>query len=232
MADKISIIIPIYNEANQIAKTIQHLRDNEFGWIGEIIVCDSAGSNDGLTLEEDSGLVLHKCVGKGRAVQMNEGARLAKYEVLLFCHADVKPPHHFDQCIMDEIAAGKQMGIFAYDFEPSNFWLEINAGPNKRDGIFTGGGDQCHFIEKDVFNKLGGYDEKFVIMEDFDLFRRVKNMKIPYGIIQKKAKVSSRKYEKNSYVRVNLVNLMAFMMFLSGVSPQVIKNFCSRFIKT
>ncbi len=234
MGDKISIIIPTFNEGRKVNDLIKALIARNKQHLCEIIVCDSSVSVDHSIVDVRFCDVAkyYKCNGKGRAAQMNEGAALAKGDILMFCHADVLPPTGFDEYIVEAIHHQFEMGFFAYRFDPTNLWLDLNATQNKRDGIFTGGGDQCHFVLKSTFFKLGGYDEKYVIMEDFAFFRKVRKLKIPYKIIQNKAVVSSRKYNKNSYLRVNLANLVAFTMFLIGACPKRIKSFYSKAIRT
>ena len=87
----LSIILPTLNEASVLASTLQSpqpARNNEV----EIIVVDG-GSTDG-TLEiacARADIVLRGSP-RGRAVQMNHGARHAKGTCLLFLHADTRLP--------------------------------------------------------------------------------------------------------------------------------------------
>ena len=162
---------------------------------------------------------------------MNEGARIASGKVYMFLHADVYPPNSFEKDIMNEISKGFKAGFFAYEFDPTNLWLSINAKFTRKAGLFAGGGDQCQFMTADVYNNFGGYDESFVIMEDFALIRKMKRKSIDLTIIQEPALVSSRKYKKNSYLWVNLVNFVVFMAFLLGVSPFTLKKMYSFSLK-
>jgi len=79
-------------------------------------------------------------------------------------------------------------------------------------------------MTKSTYDSLGGYDETYVIMEDFALMRKMKKSNIPLTIVQERATVSSRKYVENSYLWVNLVNFVVFMAFLLGVSPKTLKK--------
>ena len=163
----------------------------------------------------------------GRAKQMNTGAALSNSSVLMFLHADVLPPASFEQQILEHIEKGFKAGFFAYEFDPTTKWLSINAKYTRKKGLFAGGGDQCQFMTREVFDQLGGYDESYVIMEDFEMIRNIRKANIPFIIIQDPAIVSSRKYSKNSYLRVNLVNFVVFMAFLLGVSPRTLKKMYS-----
>lgn len=167
----------------------------------------------------------------GRAAQMNLGAKMATGDILVFLHADVKPPVSFAEDIRDSILKGNEFGFFAYQFVPSSFMLDINAGFTGHKGVFAGGGDQIHYMTSALFIAMGGYDEKYTIMEDFDFMRRLKKLNKPYDIIQQKATVSSRKYLQNSWLRVNTANLMAFILFLLQTKPDLIKKWYYKILR-
>lgn len=156
---------------------------------------------------------------KGRAAQMNFGANKAKGDILLFLHADVALPNNFYTQITAAIKNGKKAGFFAYKFDRETFLLRMNSSFTKKDGLFAGGGDQAQFFTKDTFIKLNGFNEDFCIMEDFEMIDRVRKNKIPYTIIQSKATVSARKYNNNSWLKVNLINGYVFFKYKLGVHP-------------
>ena len=72
--------------------------------------------------------------------------------------------------------------------------------------------------------KLGGYDEYYCVMEDFDLIARAKEI-TDYYIIPKDVIVSARKYTGNNYMKVQLTNLKAFKMYNKGVEPRRIRKY-------
>ena len=227
MHDKISVIVPSLNENHQLYQLEKHIFSSAVNpEFVELIICDALLSKEEIKyvpFHTNTKLVVSE--KKCRASQLNLGAKHAKGKILLFCHADVRLPLEYDKEIRGTISRGFKMGFFKYVFDPSNKLLDINASQTGKRGIFAGGGDQCQFFKKEFFEQLNGYDEKFVIMEDFDLIRRVKKAGMPFEIIQKPAIVSARKYEKNSYLKVNLANLMAFTMFHLNVSPAKIFKF-------
>lgn len=89
--------------------------------------------------------------------------------------------------------------------------------------LFSGGGDQSLYISRDLFHEEKGYDEKYSIMEDFELVKRLRP-KSGYHIIPKNIEASSRKYARNNYFKVNLANLKAFWLFHKGEDPDVIRH--------
>ena len=83
--NKISIIIPILNEADIIENLLKHLLQNSSEeLISEIIIVDG-GSTDG-SQKKISGFKNVRLLNseKGRAVQMNFGAKNAKENILYF----------------------------------------------------------------------------------------------------------------------------------------------------
>lgn len=190
----------------------------------EVIVALSCENHDGPYDFLDSNSVqLLKCPGRGRAVQMNAAVERAKGDILVFLHADVVPPRSFLQDIAQALDEGYVAGFFSYKFDKDSILLKINASFTTKDGFFTGGGDQCLFIKKPVFMELGRFDEEQVLMEDFEFFQRMKRQDINYTIIKNDLIVSARKYSVNSYLRVNLANMLLVLLFKFGYSSQRLK---------
>ena len=226
-----SVIIPSLDEYQNLKVLLPSLEDagKEFDY--EVLVC-LAPQNDDETLSLVTGARIRfvPCPVAGRASQMNVGSRLAKGSVLVFLHADTRIPSDFFEA-MQKILKKHQAGLFAFDFYPSNFLLSLNAYFTAKKGIFSGAGDQCLFLEKQLFEELGGFNEKQVLMEDFEFFDRLRKRGIPYAISSSRLKVSARKYETNSYLRVNLVNLLLFFLYRVGTKPQQLKTVYCRLLK-
>lgn len=226
----ISIIIPTYNESKNIQNLLlffDSLDKSNF----EVIISDSPESSDDTkNVVNDYHQIYIKSPKAGRACQMNEGARIAKGDIFCFLHADVLPPKTFIQDIKVALTHEQQFGFFAYKFHPTTTLLNINARFTTRDGLFAGGGDQIHFMTAALFKQMNGYDTQFCIMEDFDFVRRLRKAKKAITIIQNRATVSARKYTNNSYLKVNLLNLMAFFMFTFRTNPGTIKSLYYRFL--
>ena len=222
----LSIIIPTYNEQENLSKRLSflHNKTNEFPI--EILVANSPQSSDDSKsiCKKFENVTYFDCCTKGRAQQMNFAAKEAKGEVLLFLHADVILPENFYNEILNVVKNGKKAGFFAYEFDKESPLLKFNSRFTKKDGLFAGGGDQCQFFTKDTFDKLGGYNEDFCIMEDFEMIDRVRKQNIPFEIIQSKAKVSARKYEKNSWLKVNLINGIVFLKYKLGYTPENLRK--------
>lgn len=219
----LSVIIPALNENQHLEKLIPYLLNLDD--IDEIIVVQA--SQNISSFQYDAGkLKIVTSTFTRRSLQMNEGARLASGYIFCFLHADVIPHVKSFTGIKETIKNGKSFGFFPYNFSPDSYMLKINARFTRKKNIFSGGGDQIHFFRRELFESLNGYDSRYEIMEDFEIFRRIKNKKIPYQLIQYPATVSSRKYHQNSYIRVNFTNLVAFILFYFHVKNSLIKSWC------
>jgi len=227
----ISVIIPAYNEAENLCDLLPWLEQLSEGHEVEILVSTGVCRDDySICLKGSELTTLISGSKKGRAVQMNEGAKNATGNTLVFLHADVTPPTGFFDDIANTLRE-KDAGFFSYSFDKSSFLLRVNASFTKRKSLFTGGGDQCLFIKKEVFENLGGFDERHIIMEDFQFFRKMKKNSVPYRIVNNDLIVSARKYQHNSYIRVNLTNLIMLFLFHLGYAPDKLKALHNRLLR-
>jgi rSAM/selenodomain-associated transferase 2 len=227
---QISIVIPTLNEAENIARLVSYLREQGGEKVTEIIVVDS-GSTDG-TVDRAiaSGAKVLRCPQRNRAAQMNLGAREAANDVLYFIHADTLPPDSFAEDIERELAAGQVMGCYRYQFDSPRLILKFNAFWVRFKWLWCQGGDKTFFVKRAVFEEFGGYDERFVVMEEYDFLRKAMR-KYELRVLPKYVLISARKYEHNSWLRVQLANAGAFAMFRWGAEPAKIKRFYFQMLK-
>lgn len=215
---KISIIIPILNEAETIMQLLQHLIDASEASVCEIILVDG-GSTDGsqeiirrFILDHTSHNINHlqnnihnKFTGvdiclitseKGRAKQINTGAKVATGNVLYFLHADSFPPEHFDRYIIEEVKKGNHAGCFRMQFDSIHWWLRLASWLTQFRWRVCRGGDQSQFISRPLFDEIGGYDERYIIYEDNMLINEL-FARHQFVVINKKLQTSARRYRKH-----------------------------------
>lgn len=221
--ESISVIIPTYNEAGNLKALIPLIKAETNPKILEIIVVDAQSSDQSKEVAENFGVKFFSSKKRSRAHQMNLGAKHAKGSIFYFVHADTRPVKGFARDINENILKSKLAGCYRYSFDSSQFLLKINAWFTRFNGIFAGGGDQTLYITRSLFEKLEGFNEKYTIMEDFDLIRRIRKIS-SFHIIPKEIIVSARKYEVNGWLRVQLVNFLVFTLFLLNSNPKSIKS--------
>lgn len=219
---KISVIIPVLNDDQALHTLIKHLENAQNGDDFEIIVVDGGGRKTPPNPGYGNVRWWYSPIAN-RAVQLNIGARHAAHDVLYFVHADTLPPLSFVEDINRALANNNKVGGFRLKLVSGPFLLRINSFLTRYATLFSGGGDQSLYITRDLFHQEKGFDEKYSIMEDFELVRRLRP-RMGYHIIPKSIEASSRKYARNSYFKVNLANLKAFWMFHKGVHPDVIRH--------
>ncbi len=227
---KFSIIIPTLNESANIGRLVGYLREYGGHAVSEILVIDSNSTDGTAQIASEAGAKVLTCGICARAVQMNLGASAAQSEVLYFVHADTLPPTSFAADIQREMEAGQVMGCYRYQFDSTKLILKFNAFFVRFPWLCCQGGDKTFFVSRKVFEEFDGYDERFVVMEEYDFLRKAMK-KYALRILPKNAIVSARKYEHNSWLRVQLANIGAFSMFRWGAEPTKIKRFYKSILK-
>lgn len=226
----ISIIIPTLNEAVNIGKLVRYLYEHGHNVVSEILVVDANSSDNTVKVATEAGARVLNCAVCSRAAQMNQGAREAQAEVLYFVHADTLPPPTFAVDIIRELESGQVMGCYRYQFDSPRRILKFNAYFVRYQWLWCQGGDKTFFVKKEVFEEFGGYDEYFVVMEEYDFLRKAMK-KYSLRVLPKNVLISARKYEHNSWLRVQLANIGAFSMFRWKVAPVRIKRFYKWMLK-
>ena len=205
--NKISIIIPILNEAETIEYLLKYLLESSSKKnIAEIIVVDGGSIDNSQNIvhsffEKHSKFTEEKkyCLvesSKGRAKQMNTGTNFTTGGVLYFLHADSFPPKHFDQYIINEVEQGNLAGCFRLQFNHNHWWLRLASWLTQFSWRVSRGGDQSQFITKSLFNDIGGFNEDYTIYEDNILINELYKRK-QFTVINKKLITSARRYEKH-----------------------------------
>ena len=220
--NKISIVIPILNEAEGIISLLKYLITNSSKeTVSEIIVVDG-GSTDGsqniVSKFKEATLLTSE---KGRAKQMNLGAKHATGNILYFLHADSFPPENFDVLI---IKNHTQAGCFRMQFNSTHWWLKLCSWFTQFNWRICRGGDQSLFITKSMFNSIGGYNENFTICEDSVITKELYKRKC-FKVINKKLKTSARLYEKQGTWKVQYHFLIIHLKYWLGADSQNLYNY-------
>jgi len=180
----ISVVMPAYNEEKALPHTLRalYLQQGEF----EVIVVDG-GSSDGTHVvlsnfgfQCPSPLTPHASrrllvASKGRASQMNAGAKEARGEWLLFLHADTVLPMGALQRLNEmETDQTIQAGGFMHQFSGNDWRLRFISFLDNfrctRSRIIYG--DQALFVRRTLFEALGGFPNQ-PILEDVAFCERL-----------------------------------------------------------
>ncbi|MBC7873000.1 MAG: TIGR04283 family arsenosugar biosynthesis glycosyltransferase [Ferruginibacter sp.] len=216
---KISIIIPTYREENNITRLVNFLNENGKDGVAEIIVADGGSDDHTLQYAADAGARAVVAAEKGRGIQMNFGAALATGDIFYFVHADVLPPPSFAADIIKAVREGYEFGRYSMKFDSRKWYLRINEFFTRFDFFVCYGGDQTLFITRELFDRSGGFTGSMHIMEDFEFTKRVRKHG-RYKIFNKGALISARKYDTNSWWRVQMANKKIVSMYKKGASQE------------
>ncbi|MFT5916680.1 MAG: rSAM/selenodomain-associated transferase 2 [Bacteroidia bacterium] len=227
---KISIIIPTLNEEYFITKLIPHLRNGDKqNLVKEIILVDAGSKDETCKIGEELGVRIIHSTQKGRAIQMNLGAKHAKSEILHFIHADAFPPENFSQEVLN-ILESCDAGCFRSLFDTDGWFLRTNSWFTRFNGTFFRGGGQTLFMERDLFRELGGYDESVDLMEEYELIQRIKKNG-SFKVIQQDVLVSARDYNKHGHWTLQTKYSLIYALFFFGFSQKTMKKFYSWLMK-
>lgn len=226
---RISIVIPTYNEEEHIGRLLTFLENHGPPEL-EILVVDGKSTDNTVKEVRKAGIRCMVCPKKGRAAQMNYGAEHTTGELLYFVHADTLPPESYAADILKATRAGYESGCYRFSFHSDNVMLKVNAWFTQFDVLMCRGGDQSLFVLRSVFEKINGF-KNYEIMEDFEFIRRLRNRNT-FTIMPGSIQVSARKYHKNHYLKVNLVNLIVFTMFQLGATQKTMVHAYTNLIES
>jgi rSAM/selenodomain-associated transferase 2 len=215
-----SIIVPAFHEGERINDLIESLNQSDSDKNIEIIVVDGSQERDTLRVIH-SNQVIKISSEKGRAIQMNAGAFIAKGEILIFLHADTELPIQ---------ALGKIRSLMERtDYVGGAFDLGIKSDKFIYKAIGTLSslrsrlsriplGDQAIFIRKEYFDQMGGYKE-IPLMEDVELMTRIKKSGRKIRIFYDRVRTSPRRWEKEGVIYCTVRDWTLRILYLFGVSP-------------
>jgi rSAM/selenodomain-associated transferase 2 len=204
----ISVIVPIYNEEKIL--TEQSAQFRELARNAELIFVDGGSEDRSVLSATPLGIVLKS--PRGRAAQMNCGAKAATGDVLFFLHADNSVSVKILKSIQTAIDTGHiggcltqriNNGFFAYRFIEG----EGNARA-RRSKVFYG--DQGIFVRRDIFEEIGGYPE-VPILEDVLFTKRLRKLGATV-VLPDQILVSARRWEKHGILRATVIfNLITIL---------------------
>ena len=218
----VSIVIPTLNEEDNIKNLLNNLKNLKGDF--EVIFSDGGSSDKTLDIIKDFGNYKIITSKKGRARQLNNGAKESNNDILFFLHADSIIEENALIKIEDFIKNGNKVGCLKIKFDSKKILMNIfailsNLRVKYRNIAF---GDQGIFIEKKLFEDIGMFED-IPLMEDYKLSIKLKNIsRIKY--IDSFIVSSSRRFEKNGIIKTALLMQKLQYMFRKGVSIDKIAN--------
>lgn len=215
----LSVVIPCFNEARAIGRTLESVAAARARG-AEIIVVDG-GSSDETASVARGGADRVIVAPRGRSCQMNDGAAVAAGEILLFLHADTRPPLDFDISIADGVRlSGLDWGRFDVRIEGRHRLLPVvSRMMNVRSritGIATG--DQGLFVRRAFFAEVGGFPN-IALMEDVELSRTLRSRGRPL-CLRARVTTSGRRWDDRGFLSTVVLMWQLRFAYWRGVDPR------------
>jgi len=214
--------MPVLNEARGVGPALQALAPLLARGV-QVIVVDGGSTDDTVVQARAAlngdGLVIS--APRGRALQMNAGARQASGGVLLFLHADTQLPADADVRVADALAGGARVwGRFDVRIAGRPRMLRVIATlmnvRSRWTGIATG--DQCIFMTRAAFDAVGGFPDQ-ALMEDIAISQRLLRLSSP-ACLRSRVVTSGRRWESRGVWRTVLLMWRLRFAYWRGVSPE------------
>lgn len=218
----ISLIVPLLNEAAELPGLFASLAAQE-GVNLEVILCDGGSSDGSQRLSSELGakaaFAVHIITApRGRGVQMNAGAGIARGGLLLFLHADSR----FSRTDALRVAVSayrrhspEAAGVAAARFRlrfrrqashPSlaYYFCESKARLNRADCIR---GDQAYLFDRAGFEGFGRFDESLPFLEDVRLAALVTE-RGQWLLLPSDISTSARRFEQEGFYERQVINVI------------------------
>ena len=218
-----SVIVPAYNEAENIGSLVRYLKAHAGENILEIIVCDGGSTDGTTTVAANEGAKIILSAKKGRAVQMNDGGSVATGRFLYFLHADTIPPKDYTQQIIKASDDGFKSGCFRLHFDHPHWFLKANCWFTRFDNNYFRFGDQSLFVTKEVFQQTGGFNEKLIVLEDQEIIPRIRKY-CRFKVMKGHVITSARKYLLNGIYKTQAVYFLIYLMYKLRFSQKKLVN--------
>jgi len=221
----LSIIIPTLNEEKYLPILLSQIKKQKF-LDYEIIVADGGSTDRTVEIAKSFGCKIVK--GGLPARGRNEGAKVAKGEIFLFMDADnIYLPNGFLEKVISEFKR-RNLGVASFPIYPKGNLIDkiCYFFYNKFVEIFqnwTAFATNCVLIKREVFEKVGGFDEEILIGEDHDLAKRAAKIS-KFGFIKTEPILTSpRRFEIDGRIKTYGKYLLAglYMLFFGPVKKKI-----------
>jgi rSAM/selenodomain-associated transferase 2 len=218
---RLSVLIPAFNEASIIGSALRHVAETLPSH--EVIVIDGGSADDTAAIAAAQATVIRSTASRGSS--LNDAARLARGDVLLFLHADTRLPSdagdEIARVLRDQRVAG---GAFRFAFDDRSAAARlIAAWVNFRSHAFNVFlGDQALFVRKDVFLRAGGFRD-WSLMEDLEVLHRLRR----FGrlrMARSAIATSARRHLQNGWLRTTGTVWVVTWLHFFGVAPETLRS--------
>jgi glycosyltransferase involved in cell wall biosynthesis len=224
----LSIVIPVLNEENYLSSLLDSIRNQSFKDL-EIIVADADSEDKTIEIAKnfDCEIIKGGLPAKGR----NEGAKITRGNLFLFLDADtILPEDFFERALKEFRERNLDIASFCLEAKTESKFKKFLFDAFYNFPIlifekFLAHGAQAILVKKEIFEKVGGFDEKIKFAEDHSFMRKAKKFG-RFGILRSVKVFSSlRRFEKEGFVKTYLKYLLAeiYMIFFGDIKKDIFK---------
>lgn len=176
----ISFIVPAHNEEALLADTLRALRAAAEALRPrepyEIIVVDDASDDRTAAIATDLGVIVVSAQVRQIAAARNAGARRAKGDRFVFVDADTILPAATLQAAVAALDAGAAGGGAAIDVDPGppRWGPPLMHAVSRFMRLCRWAAGCFIFARRDIFECIGGFDERYFASEEIHLSRALK----------------------------------------------------------
>jgi glycosyltransferase involved in cell wall biosynthesis len=176
----ISVIIPTLNEEKYIESSLKSLINQDYKGEYEIIVADGMSKDNTVRIAKKFADKVITVKQRGVSAGRNEGAKIAKGEILLFLDADTillfNGLTEISKPFRKKKVAGVACPIIPLSPEAKDFAIYWSLNQFIKKSLKTNKPQVtgiCCAYRKKVFEKVGGFNKYLDTLEDYDLSERI-----------------------------------------------------------
>lgn len=223
----ISIVIPTFNEEEYLPLLLESIKNQSFTDY-EVIVADNGSTDHTIDIAKQYGAIVTTggMPGKGR----NEGAKIAKGDVLLFLDADVilKYKFYLTDCLNEFLLRQLDMAtcrVTPLSLLKRDIWFHefYNVVMLVAARISPYAPGFCIFAKTSAHNAIQGFDEAVFIAEDSDYVKRASKL-FKFGVLKsQKILVSVRRLERDGRINIIIKYLLCsvYMFFFGSIKTNI-----------
>lgn len=225
----LSIVVPVLNEEKYLPLLLESIKKQNFEEELEIIVADSGSKDKTVEIARSQGCKIVK--GGKPAKGRNEGAKIAKGELLLFLDADIILPENSLENFIQEFKK-RNLDVSGFLLQPwgENRFLKIlynffyNFPISILEKILPHAAGAI-LVKKELHKKIGGFDEKIKLAEDHTYVRKAAKFG-KFGILKSdKIFYSQRRFERDGWFKTYLKYFLAelHLIFLGPIKSNIFR---------
>lgn len=223
----ISVVIPTLNAESGLAACMSALVPATVeGLVREVIIVDGGSTDRTLRIADQAGArIVKSAPGRGR--QLLTGSKAARFDWILFLHADTVLDAGWERevsAFIERVEVGRRPesgAVFRFALDDLGFMPRlVEWGVALRTSVLRlPYGDQGLVIPRRLYDRIGGFRD-MPLMEDVDIIRRLGRSRTI--VLRATAVTSAVRYRRDGYIRRVGRNLGCLALYYLRVPPRVI----------